>query len=73
MIDRWLMRAAGEWLQRAAWIGLAGNVARAARGHASDVQTSDEELDESEMDVVNRWATELNAQLSRKSTSSGRV
>jgi NADH dehydrogenase len=72
VIDRLLMRAAGEWLQRAAWIGLASNVARAARGRASEVQTSDEELDEDEMDVVNRWATELNVQLSRNSTSGGR-
>src|SRR5947209_3373395 len=29
MIDQLLMRAAGEWLQRAAWIALATNVARA--------------------------------------------
>jgi NADH dehydrogenase len=72
MFDQLMMRAAGEWLQRAAWIGLANNVARAAQGRASDVQTSEEELDAHEMDVVNRWATELDVQLSRKSTSSGR-
>jgi len=72
MIDQLLMRAAGEWLQRAAWIGLATNVARAARGQSSQVQTSEEELDTHEMDLVNRWATELSVQLSRKSTSSGR-
>jgi len=72
MFDQFLMRAAGEWLQRAAWIALAGNVARAAQGRASEVQTSEEELDAHEMDVVNRWVTELDVQLSRKSTSSGR-
>jgi NADH dehydrogenase len=72
VIDQLLMRAAGEWLQRAAWIGLANNVARAAGGRASDVQTSDEQLDGHEADVVNRWATELSVQLSRNSTSSGR-
>jgi NADH dehydrogenase len=72
VIDQLLMRAAGEWLQRAAWIGLANNVARAAGGRASDVQTSDEPLDGHEADVVNRWATELSVQLSRNSTSSGR-
>jgi NADH dehydrogenase len=72
VIDQLLMRAAGEWLQRAAWIALATNVARASQGKASDVQTSEEELDEHELDVVNRWATELSAQLSRNSTSSGR-
>lgn len=72
VIDQLLMRAAGEWLQRAAWIALATNVARVSQGKASDVQTSEEELDEHELDVVNRWATELSAQLSRNSTSSGR-
>lgn len=72
MIDQLLMRAAGEWLQRAAWIALATNAARAARGQASEVQTSEEELDEHEMDVVNRWVAELSAQLSRNSMSSGR-
>lgn len=72
VIDQLLMRAAGEWLQRVAWIGLASNVARAAGGRASDVQTSDEPLDGHEADVVNRWATELSVQLSRNSMSSGR-
>lgn len=72
MIDRLLMRAAGEWLQRAAWIGLATNVARATRGQASQIQTSEEELDEHETELVNRWATELSVQLSRNSTLSGR-
>jgi Nucleoside-diphosphate-sugar epimerases len=72
MIDQLLMRAAGEPLQRAAWIALATNVARAARGQASAVQTSEEELDEHERELINRWATELNVQLSRNTTSSGR-
>jgi len=72
MIDQLLMRAAGEFVQRAAWIALATNVARAARGQASDVQTSEEELDEHETELVNRWATELSVQLSRNTTSSGR-
>jgi uncharacterized protein YbjT (DUF2867 family) len=72
MIDQLLMRAAGGFLQRAAWIALATNVARAQGGDASEVQTSEEELDERELDVVNKWATELNVQLSRNSTSSGR-
>jgi uncharacterized protein YbjT (DUF2867 family) len=72
MIDQLLMRAAGGFLQRAAWIALATNVARAQGGDASEVQTSEEELDERELDVVYKWATELNVQLSRNSTSSGR-
>lgn len=72
IIDQLLMRTVGESLQRAAWIGLATNVARAARGQASQVQTSEEELDEHEMELVNRWATELSVQLSRNSTLSGR-
>ena len=72
MIDQLLMRAAGEFVQRAAWIALATNVARAARGQASAAQTSEEELDEHETELINRWATELNVQLSRNTTSSGR-
>jgi uncharacterized protein YbjT (DUF2867 family) len=59
MIDQLLMLVAGDWLQRAAWIGLATNVARAGQGQATDVRTSEEALDEREADVVNRWATEL--------------
>lgn len=72
MVDQLLMLAAGGFLQRAAWIALATNVARAAHGHASQVQTSEEALDEHETELINRWATELSVQLSRNATSSGR-
>jgi hypothetical protein len=72
MIDQLLMRAAGGFLQRAAGIALATNVARVQGGEASRVQMSEEQLDEHELDVVDKWATELNVQLSRNSTSSGR-
>jgi NADH dehydrogenase len=71
-VDQILMRTVGEWLQRSAWVTLAENVAKAANGQATDVQTLDEELDEHESEVVERWTRALSAQLSRNATSSGR-
>jgi hypothetical protein len=71
-IDQILMRTVGEWLQRAAWAVLAQNVARAAGGQATDVETAEEELDDKESEIVDRWTRALSAQLSRNSTSSGR-
>ena len=71
-VDQILMRTVGEWLQRGAWVSLAQNVAKAAGGQATDVETLDEELDEHESEVVDRWTRALSAQLSRNSTSSGR-
>ena len=71
-VDQILMHTVGEWLQRSAWVTLAENVAKAANGQATDVQTLDEELDEHECEVVERWTRALSAQLSRNATSSGR-
>jgi uncharacterized protein YbjT (DUF2867 family) len=72
VVDRLIMRALGEWLQRAAWISTAQRVARAAGGSASDVHSSVDELDERELELVDEWASTLSAQLSRNATSSGR-
>jgi len=71
-VDQILMRTVGEWLQRGAWVALAQNVAKAAGGEATDVETLEEELDEHESELVDRWTRALSAQLSRNSTSSGR-
>ena len=57
---------------RAAWVGLAENVARAAGDESAEVQTSHEELSDEELHIVNEWASTLSAQLSRNATSSGR-
>ena len=67
-----MLRTVGEWLQRAAWVGLAENVARVAGQDSIEVQTSEEELDEDQLHVVNDWASILSAHLSRNATSSGR-
>jgi nucleoside-diphosphate-sugar epimerase len=72
-IDRLLMRTAGEWLQRQAWIALARNVANDAGGTASEVQMLEDDLDAHDLAVVDDWARELNAQLSRNETSGGRL
>jgi NADH dehydrogenase len=65
VFDQIMLRTVGEWLQRAAWIGLAENVARAAGLESADVQTSQEELSDDELHVVNEWAAMLSAHLSR--------
>jgi NADH dehydrogenase len=70
--DELLMRTAGGWLQQMAWIGLAQNVAKAARGQSTQVQSAQEELDAHEMRVVDEWARTLAAQLSRNAASVGR-
>jgi NADH dehydrogenase len=71
-IDQILMYAMGDWMQRDVWVGLAENVARAAGGTSVPVQTSDAKLDARESALVNEWASKLNAQSSRKTTSNGR-
>ncbi len=71
VVDELMLRTVGGWVQRAAWVGLAENVAKAAGGNAQPVQATREELDARELDVVDRWARALSAQLSRNSKSSG--
>jgi hypothetical protein len=65
VFDQIMLRTVGEWLQRAAWVGLAENVARVAGLELADVQTSQEELSDDELHVVNEWASILSADLSR--------
>lgn len=72
VLDQVMMRTMGEWLQRAAWASMARRVAQAAGGQASDVQSSVDELDDRELELVDEWASTLSAQLSRNATSSGR-
>ncbi len=72
IVDEVMLRVGGDWLQRTLWIGLAENVAQAAGGARGDVQSSEETLDERQLQIVDEWARNLSAQLSRKSTSSGR-
>ena len=72
VFDQIMLRTVGEWLQRAAWVGLAENVARVAGRDSMVVQSSQEELTDDELRVVNDWASTLSAHLSRNATSSGR-
>lgn len=72
VFDQIMLKTVGEWLQRAAWVGLAENVAQAAGDESAEVQTSHEELSDAELHVVNEWASTLSAQLSRNATSNGR-
>lgn len=72
VLDQLMMRSVGEWLQRGAWISTAQRVASAAGGTAGDVESSEEELDDRELALVDEWASTLSAQLSWKTTSSGR-
>jgi hypothetical protein len=65
------MLTVGGWLQRSTWVALAENVV-AASGGSGKVRTEESRLSERELVVVNEWARELSAQLSRKATSSGR-
>jgi uncharacterized protein YbjT (DUF2867 family) len=71
MLDELMLRTVGDWLQRGAWVGLAENVAKAAGGRASGVESLAEELDDEQLRVVDRWAAELSAQRSRNSRSGG--
>ncbi len=66
VVDELMLRTVGEWLQRATWVGLAENVAKAAGGHARPIEATREVLSKQELDVVNKWAATLSAQLSRK-------
>jgi NADH dehydrogenase len=66
VVDELLLRTVGEWLQRATWVGLAENVAKAAGGDARPIEATREELSTQEADVVNKWAATLDAQVSRK-------
>jgi uncharacterized protein YbjT (DUF2867 family) len=72
VFDQIMLKTVGEWLQRAAWVGLAENVARAAGDESAEVQTSQEELSDEELRVVDDWAATLSAQRSRNATSNGR-
>jgi len=72
VFDQIMLRTLGEWLQRAAWVGLAENVARVAGDSSAEVQTAQEELNDDQLRVINDWTSALSAQLSRKATSSGR-
>lgn len=72
IVDQVMLRSAGDWVQRLVWIDLANSVARAAGGVIGEVQFTEEELGERELQVVDTWAKELSGQLSRNSTSSGR-
>jgi hypothetical protein len=65
------MRTFGSWLQRSTWTDLAQNVVRVSGGEGR-VQSEEKALDAHELEVVNEWARTLSAQLSRKTTSSGR-
>ena len=72
VIDQIMMRTVGEWVQRNAWSSTVQRVARAAGGTAGDLETSEEELGDRELALVDEWASTLSAQLSRNATSSGR-
>ena len=72
LVDQIIMRTVGDWFQRGAWVSTAQRVARAAGGTAGDVQSTADELDEQELQLVDEWASTLSAQLSRNATSSGR-
>jgi uncharacterized protein YbjT (DUF2867 family) len=72
VLDQLMLRTIGDLLQHETWTGLAHNIAAAAGGTASSVQTSQEELDDADLRVVDEWAKGLSAQSSRNMTSSGR-
>lgn len=72
VFDQIMLRTLGEWLQRAAWVGLAENVARVAGDPSAEVQTAQEELNDDQLRAINEWTSTLSAQLSRNATSSGR-
>jgi NADH dehydrogenase len=72
VFDQIMLRTIGERLQRAAWVTLAQNVAKVAGDESAEVQTSQEELNDEELQVVNEWTSTLSAQLSRNATLSGR-
>jgi NADH dehydrogenase len=59
ILDEVILRAGGDWLQRAVWIGLAENVARAAGGALGGVQSTEETLDDRQLQIVDEWAKGL--------------
>jgi NADH dehydrogenase len=61
-VDQVLLRV-GDWLQRESWTAMARNVAAAAGVPDAEVRTVDGELDAHELDVVDRWASTLSADL----------
>jgi NADH dehydrogenase len=71
-VDQVLMFAGGEWLQREAWVGLAENVARAAGGTSTPVESLSAELNDDEAALVDEWTAKLSAQSPRTSTGNGR-
>jgi uncharacterized protein YbjT (DUF2867 family) len=71
-LDGVVMRTIGARLQRGVWTGMAENVAKAAGGASSEVQSAEVMLDDREASVVQDWAAELSGQLSRNGTPSGR-
>jgi len=72
VFDQIMLRTLGQWLQKAAWINLAESVARVAGDSNAEIETSEEELNEDQLHVVNEWISGLSDQLSRNATSSGR-
>jgi NADH dehydrogenase len=72
VFDQIMLRTLGEWLQKAAWVGLCENVARFAGDSAAKVETSQQELNDDQLRVIEQWTAALSAQLSRNATSSGR-
>ena len=62
-VDEVLLRAGGDWVQRASWISMVRNVARAAGVPDAEVSTADDALDSDELDLVDRWASTLSADL----------
>jgi uncharacterized protein YbjT (DUF2867 family) len=63
IFDELLLRAGGDWVQRASWISMAQNVARAAGVPDAEVLAADDQLDTKELDLVDRWASVLSADL----------
>jgi nucleoside-diphosphate-sugar epimerase len=62
-VDELLLRAGGDWLQRASWMSMVQNVARAAGVPDAEVLAADDELNGDELDLVDRWASTLSATL----------
>jgi nucleoside-diphosphate-sugar epimerase len=72
VFDKIMLKTLGEWLQKAAWVGLCENVARVSGDESAEVQTAHHELNDDQLRVVEEWTSTLSDQLSRNATSSGR-
>jgi len=72
VFDQIMLKTVGEWLQRAAWVGLCENVAREAGDESAEVQTSQEELSDDELRVVDEWASTLSVRSQRNGRSAKR-